>query len=153
MTICRAVVESRRPMATDHEIVFESELDSMPAELDGDRILQVIDNLVSNALKYTNQGRITVQVSADNNRAARIEITDEGSGIRAVDRDHLFTPFYRARSATESAVPGLGLGLYICRELIDAHEGTIEVDDAPGGGARFTIMLPWYRPADALATA
>lgn len=153
VTICRAVVESRRPMATEHEIVFESELDSMPAELDGDRILQVIDNLVSNALKYTNQGRITVQVSAANNRTARIEITDEGSGIRAVDRDHLFTPFYRARSATESAVPGLGLGLYICRELIDAHEGTIEVGDAPGGGARFTIMLPWHRPADALATA
>ena len=147
VTICRAVVDSRQATAADHELIFLSPCETIPAKLDGDRIHQVIDNLVGNALKYTPSGKVTLSVEpAAGERSIMIEISDEGTGIPPADREHLFTPFYRARSAAESAVPGLGLGLYICRELIEAHDGTITADDAPNGGARFTIVLPWVGP-------
>jgi signal transduction histidine kinase len=72
----------------------------------------------------------------------RITVSDEGQGIPARERESLFTAFYRARSANESAVPGLGLGLYIVRELVTAHDGTISVDESPSGGARFIVEIP-----------
>lgn len=151
VTICRTVVDSRQATASDHELIFLSPCEKILAKLDGDRIHQVIDNLVGNALKYTLSGKITLSVEpAAGDRSIVIEISDEGTGIPPADRDHLFTPFYRARSAAESAVPGLGLGLYICRELIEAHDGTITADEAPNGGARFTIVLPWVRPSTTL---
>lgn len=151
VTICRTVVDSRQATASDHELIFLSPCEKILAKLDGDRIHQVIDNLVGNALKYTLSGKITLSVGpAAGDRSIVIEISDEGTGIPPADRDHLFTPFYRARSAAESAVPGLGLGLYICRELIEAHDGTITADEAPNGGARFTIVLPWVRPSTTL---
>jgi hypothetical protein len=141
--ICRAIVESKKPTLTSHDVVLETELPSIIAEVDGDRIHQVIDNLVGNAIKYTDAGRITVHIGQGApDGAIRIQVSDQGRGIAPRDRDALFTPFYRLRSAAESAVPGLGLGLYITRELVEAHDGTISIDEAPGGGARFTITLP-----------
>lgn len=143
VAICRSVVESRQTGTSNHTIVLDTELDALPASLDSDRIFQVIDNLVGNAIKYTERGTITVSLmeQAFIHRAT-ITITDEGAGIPEAEREELFTPFYRARSAAESAVPGLGLGLYICRELIEAHGGTISLDTADSGGSRFTIALP-----------
>ncbi|MGC4189626.1 MAG: ATP-binding protein [Thermomicrobiales bacterium] len=143
VSICRSVVESRRASTTDHTIMLDTDLESLPAALDGDRIFQVIDNLVGNAIKYTEGGTISIALTEQPFiHRATITVTDEGTGIPEAERDALFTPFYRARSAAESAVPGLGLGLYICRELIEAHGGTISVDAAESGGSRFTIALP-----------
>jgi PAS domain S-box-containing protein len=143
VSICRSVVESRQASTTNHAVVFQSDVESLPASLDGDRIFQVIDNLVGNAIKYTDGGTITVALTEQPFiHRATIVVTDEGAGIPEAERDALFTPFFRARSAAESAVPGLGLGLYICRELIEAHGGTIGVDAADSGGSRFTIVLP-----------
>jgi len=151
VTICRTVVDSRQATASDHELIFLSPCENIPAKLDGDRIHQVIDNLVGNALKYTLSGKVTLSVEpAAGDRSIVIQVSDEGTGIPPADREHLFTPFFRARSAAESAVPGLGLGLYICRELIEAHDGTITADEAPTGGAQFTIVLPWARPSTTL---
>jgi len=150
VAICRAVADSRQASSDDHEITFHTDRGELWAKLDGDRIHQVIDNLVSNALKYTERGTVVLDLASDqHDRMIVIEITDQGKGIRPADREHLFTPFYRARSASESAVPGLGLGLYICRELIEAHDGTISVEDAPEGGAIFKIVIPWDRPMTA----
>ena len=143
VTLCRSVVDSRQAGTTDHTIVLDTELEALPASLDGDRIFQVVDNLVGNAIKYTEGGTITVAVTEQPFiHRAIITVTDEGEGIPEAERDALFTPFFRARSAAESAVPGLGLGLYICRELIEAHGGTIALDSAESGGSRFTIALP-----------
>ncbi|CAN0349334.1 unnamed protein product, partial [Phaeothamnion confervicola] len=143
VTICRSVVDSRQAGTTDHTIVLDTELETLPASLDGDRIFQVIDNLVGNAIKYTEGGTITVALTEQPFiHRAIVTVTDEGEGIPEAERDALFTPFFRARSAAESAVPGLGLGLYICRELIEAHGGTIALDSAESGGSRFTIALP-----------
>ena len=119
-----------------------TEMNSLTANMDGDRVHQIVDNLVSNAIKYTDGGTITVGLALEPGDDIRISVSDEGRGIPAQERDSLFTAFYRARSANESAVPGLGLGLYIVRVLVLAHNGTISVDEAAGGGARFTVKLP-----------
>src|SRR5699024_2058502 len=126
-----------------HTVALDTDLKTLPARMDGDRIHQVIDNLVSNAIKYTDGGTVTVGLDlAKKDREVKITIADEGRGIPADQREALFSAFYRARSANESAVPGLGLGLYIVRELILSHEGRISIEEAPGGGALFIIELP-----------
>jgi signal transduction histidine kinase len=114
----------------------------------------VVDNLVGNALKYTDSGIVTVglHVSADGANAL-ITVRDQGRGIPAEERNYLFNPFYRSRDVSESAVPGLGLGLFICSELIQAHEGTIDIGDAPGGGTIFSIVLPRNLPLETRISA
>lgn len=140
--LSKALVESRRASQNSHRIVLDTELESLHARLDGDRIHQVVDNLVNNAIKYTPGGTITVGLELTTDDMIRISVSDEGQGIPARERESLFTAFYRARSANESAVPGLGLGLYIVRELVTAHGGTIDIDEAPSGGARFIVEIP-----------
>lgn len=139
--IATAVVEGKRASQTTHNIVLNSALPALPALLDRDRMMQVMDNLVGNAIKYTVGGTVTVDLTADEGHIY-INISDEGAGIPEETRESLFTAFYRTRDANESAVPGLGLGLYIVRELVLAHDGTVSIEDAPGGGARFSIELP-----------
>lgn len=141
--LCRSVVESRNPTSDHHDVVMVAAIPELVMEIDEDRIHQVLDNLVGNAVKYAPGGKVTVTVShggaADD---VVLSVSDEGPGIPSPDQVQLFSPFYRSRSATESAVPGLGLGLYISRELIEAHGGTISVAKAPGGGATFSVRLP-----------
>lgn len=139
--IATAVVESKRASQSTHNVLLKTDLPELPVRMDRDRLMQVLDNLIGNAIKYTDGGSVTVELSADDEQI-HIAITDEGRGIPERDRETLFNAFYRTRDANESAVPGLGLGLYIVRELILAHNGEIHIDDAPGGGARFNIALP-----------
>jgi two-component system OmpR family sensor kinase len=112
----------------------------------------VIDNLVGNALKYSPPtGKVTVTVDANEGQAV-ISVIDEGPGISEADRQNIFGAFFRTSDATSSQAPGLGLGLYICRELVRAHDGTIEVVEAPGGGAEFRVRLPMVEASDAVMT-
>jgi len=114
--------------------------------VDGDRLHQVLDNLIGNAVKYANEGTIAVSIGPGilhgNAAAVDISVVDGGPGIHANDRDAVFTPFYRTRVASRSAVPGLGLGLYISSELIHEHDGTIAISETSTGGSRFTVSLP-----------
>lgn len=146
--LATAIVESKRASQSTHNVVLETELTELPAFGDQDRIVQVLDNLVGNAIKYTDDGTVTVTLDADDENI-HIAIADEGRGIPEQDRESLFNAFYRTRDANESAVPGLGLGLYIVRELVNAHDGEIHIDEAPGGGARFNITLPRSQPEEA----
>jgi signal transduction histidine kinase len=122
---------------------------------DQDRLLQVAGNLLDNALKYTPAGgRVTVTVDlagADAPRsggalsgpagaAARLTVTDDGPGIDRADLPFVFDRFYRGQDSRGTA--GAGLGLAICRALVEAQGGTIAAEDAPGGGARFVVHLP-----------
>lgn len=115
-----------------------------PLWVDGDRcrIGQIVDNLLSNALKYTKAGG-TVTVSAVRRDAeAVLEVADTGIGMEAAEVDGLFTRFYRTASVRQAAIAGAGLGLAISKELVDAHGGTIEVDSTPGRGSTFRVRLP-----------
>lgn len=141
--LCRSVVESRNATADENEVVLVANAPELVLDIDDDRIHQVLDNLVGNAVKYAPGGLVTVSIAVERSTGdVVLSVADEGPGIPVPDQTQLFSPFYRSRSATESAVPGLGLGLYICRELIDAHGGTISVGASPGGGAMFSIRLP-----------
>ncbi|MBA2247930.1 MAG: PAS domain-containing protein [Chloroflexia bacterium] len=144
--LIRNVVESRNYPSDHHTVVFQTELERLAVEIDGDRIHQVLDNLVGNALKYASPGEIVVALrmtgAAGTHRSVEITVSDGGPGIPSSERAQLFAPFYRSRSASESAVPGLGLGLYISHELIEAHAGSIVVAENKEGGTTFTIQLP-----------
>jgi two-component system sensor histidine kinase HydH len=101
--------------------------------LDGARMREVLVNLVDNAVAAG--GPVTVRV-AGQGRALIIEVSDKGPGVAADDRDKIFEPFFTGKTR------GTGLGLAIAKRVVELHGGTIRVDDAPGGGARFRIEIP-----------
>jgi signal transduction histidine kinase len=109
---------------------------------DAGRLGQVFENLLTNAIKYSPQGSdVIVRLDATATEAT-VTITDHGAGIPAAELRHLFSRFTRLQSAAASGAPGLGLGLYITRSLIEAHGGRIWVESEVGVGSTFGFMLP-----------
>ena len=118
-----------------------------PVLLDGQRMSRVIINLVANALKYSPAGSLVkVDLEAREGRAV-ISVQDHGPGIEPGDAARLFEKHYRADTASEMQMAGAGLGLYICRLIVDAHGGDIRVESTPGQGATFRVFLPMREPA------
>ena len=112
------------------------------AHVDRERVRQVFDNLVSNAVKYTEPGgRVDLRLEVSDGEAA-VEVADTGIGIDPADLDHVFTPFYRSQEARERVTPGVGLGLGIARAIVVAHRGRIEVTSIPGSGTTVRATLP-----------
>jgi signal transduction histidine kinase len=107
--------------------------------LDPDRMDQVVSNLLSNAVKYGREGPVEVRVRRDADRAV-LEVEDHGIGVAPEDQERIFERFERAVPARHFA--GIGLGLWIVRQLVEAHGGTIRVRSVPGQGATFTVELP-----------
>lgn len=106
------------------------------------RIEQVLQNLIQNAVKYSPAGS-TVSVSlAPAGDQAQISVSDQGSGIAARDQPALFQPFFRSEAAQAGRAAGLGLGLYICKAIMDLHRGSIAVASAEGEGCTVTLRLP-----------
>lgn len=150
--LCRDVVQVRSVGEPETRIQFTPRRDSLIGNWDPDRIQQVIDNLVGNALKYSPPtGSVTVAVDLVDDQAV-ISVADQGPGISETDRQNIFGAFFRTSDATSSQAPGLGLGLYICRELVRAHDGSIEVVEAAGGGAEFRVALPAVTVAGEITT-
>lgn len=136
-------VEAARPAADARHIalVFDSDEAGVVAG-DSMRLAQMIDNLISNAIKFTPEGgRVTVRAGRRWS-SAMFEVEDTGPGIAEADRERLFDPFFRSRDANARAVPGTGLGLTITKAIVDAHGGTIDVETTPGGGTTFRVWLP-----------
>src|SRR5439155_19333462 len=106
---------------------------------DRSRLEQVVANLVSNACKYGDGKPIEVRVEAHDGRA-RLRVRDGGLGISREDRARIFQPFERAGGRDRA--PGLGLGLYVVRKIVEAHGGRIELESEPGSGSTFTVELP-----------
>jgi PAS domain S-box-containing protein len=128
------------------ELSFRSEA-AEPIVGDPARIAQLLDNLISNAIKFTPVGgRVDVHVDAAA-RSAVIEVSDTGFGIAAEDQEQLFQRFFRTRAATDKAIAGTGLGLSIAKAIVDAHEGSISVESAEGRGTTFRVKLPAERPS------
>jgi signal transduction histidine kinase len=103
---------------------------------------RVFQNLISNACKSAQPGQVAhILVSADRlANAWQLSVTDDGAGVAAEDRERIFELFKRGRNAEVDG--GTGIGLAICRTIIEGHGGRIWVDDAPGGGSRFSFVLP-----------
>ena len=142
----RGVVSFLRPLLEDHELHVELALscDARRARFDPPRVEQVLTNLIGNAIKYTKSGG-SLRVETRLVRAAalafvEVAVTDDGPGVASADRDRIFEPYVRGPSHNEAG--GLGLGLAISRQIVEAHGGSISVSDCPGGGSRFAFTLP-----------
>ncbi len=106
------------------------------------RLEQALDNLLSNAIKYSPEGgRVTVRVSRQDT-TARVAVTDEGIGIPPESLPRVFEQFYRAANVSPASIGGLGVGLYVVKEIVTRHGGTVEVTSAEGAGSTFTLILP-----------
>lgn len=122
-----------------HEIVLELECE--PTVLIDERLVrEVIENLVSNAVKYSAQGsRVLVRLTCPGD-TARIEVSDSGIGVPQGDVAHLFEAFHRGGNV--GATPGTGLGLAVVRQAVDLHGGTVEIESEVGAGTKVTVVLP-----------
>jgi two-component system sensor histidine kinase KdpD len=106
------------------------------------QISQVLHNLIDNALKYSPApAPVEVRLGREGGELV-VEVADRGPGLPPGEEERVFEPFHRAADQRESARPGVGLGLAVCRGLVAAHGGTLTAANRPGGGARFVIRLP-----------
>jgi two-component system, OmpR family, phosphate regulon sensor histidine kinase PhoR len=141
--LARAAVETARARLGDGaelELVAPEDVGSINA--DAGRLRQVLDNLIENAIKYSpGDSRTEVRVEADD-RSVSIVVADEGIGIPPEEHERIFQKFYRLDPAQADGVGGSGLGLYVCRELVERMDGRVLVDSAPGRGSTFTVELP-----------
>ena len=141
--LAEQAIESARPAAEAKAVGIDFSVDHPPEiRADKERVSQVIDNLVSNAVKFTQPGGVvTVRVSGDEN-TARLVISDTGLGIPADEQDKVFSRFFRARNAMENAIPGTGLGLAITKALVERHGGRIAFESTENKGTSVTVTLP-----------
>lgn len=135
------------PENTAHQIVLRSDGARIVADGDDARLEQVVANLLSNAVKYSPAGglvEVLVQQHADQ---AIVDVVDHGIGVPEDERGQLFAPFSRTATAVDTGIEGTGLGLYISRKIVEAHAGSLDLQETPGGGATFRLTLPLQRTA------
>jgi two-component system sensor histidine kinase GlrK len=142
------VDEVVRKVLADHHLAISSRnvraqvrLEPLTVKADSEKLRVVIDNLVSNAIKYSPEGGAILLELRKHNDEVELEVTDAGPGIPVEDRERIFDWFYRGKHGRAGRVRGSGLGLAIAREFVHAHRGNIEVADA-GPGAHFRVILP-----------
>ena len=140
--LARRVVEEVLPSTTMHTIAYAGP--DTPLLIEGDelRLDQVLQNLLQNAIKYSPAGGV-VQVRVErHDTTVSVAVSDEGLGIPQAELPHLFQRFYRASNVDEGQISGLGVGLYIVKELVTLHGGTVDVVSTEGRGSTFIIRLP-----------
>src|SRR5262249_4762065 len=120
---------------------FERNLPRVP--VDQRRVQQVLNNLVSNAVKFSSAGdNVTIAVRRSSEREVEVSVTDTGQGLRADEQKRLFTRFEPASSTATRGERGTGLGLAIAKKLVEMHGGRIWVESQKGVGSRFSFTLP-----------
>lgn len=141
--LVRSSVSSAIPKAAAAGVALESEApEKLEAHVDGARISQVLDNLVSNAIKYSpGGGHVRVSLAQENGHLA-CRVSDTGMGMTPEDASEVFAKFFRTSSVRRTAIPGVGLGLPISKAIVEAHGGTIEVASELGKGTTFTFRVP-----------
>jgi signal transduction histidine kinase len=150
--LTRRIRRTFQDEAAQKGIAFSVTLsDGLPPVLgDFDMVEQMLENLVSNAIKYTSRGgKVKVIFSLANNDMIRIEVSDNGIGIPKADMPRLFNEFFRAENARAVEEHGTGLGLSIVKEIVDQHEGRILVESEEGFGTIFVVHLPVARKEEA----
>jgi signal transduction histidine kinase len=148
-TIVEESIESCRPIAHARGIEIATSIASLP-RLSGDRarLAQVLDNLISNALKFTpDGGRVEVTLATGNGRAV-LEVTDNGIGVPSDEQSRLFDRFFRSSQAASDAIPGSGLGLAITKAIVEGHGGQIALESEENHGTTVRVELPLGAPVE-----
>jgi signal transduction histidine kinase len=129
-------------------VTFETRWPETPIVVSADsgRLQEVFDNLIGNAVKYSPAGGKVVIEGSVQGDIACLSITDQGIGIAKEDLPKLFERFQRMGNARKLRIPGTGLGLYICRSIIEAHNGQIEAESELGKGSIFRVFIPLHQP-------
>ncbi len=142
-TVAERAVDELRASHPGREIRIESAQPAIHGHWDGDRVSQVVSNLVSNALQYGAAGRpITVSLSGDAQGSLEVRVHNHGPAMPVEVQQHLFEPYRRGKGAESSHPRGLGLGLFIVREIARAHGGSVEVHSDVELGTTLTVRLP-----------
>lgn len=141
--LARESVGAATPRASAQAVKFECAVDEVPrVRGDPGRLGQLLDNLISNAVKFTpDGGRVDVRVFAQNGDVA-IEVADTGIGISSNEQSQLFQKFFRTSAAGERAIQGTGLGLSISKAIVEAHAGRIELESEEDIGTTIRVLLP-----------
>lgn len=144
LQVIREVVEIQKDFAKTRGLYVRTNFDQVPPIVfDSDRIVQVLNNFISNAIKFTKQGGITIKVTNKSKEGhVLISIIDTGKGISEENVNKLFQKFYQVESAHENEEGGTGLGLAICKEIILLHHGDIWVESVLEKGSTFNFTLP-----------
>lgn len=152
--LVRSAVVSAGPHAQREGITLTADVPDAPvrALVDPGRIGQAIDNLLSNAIKFTSAGGSVTARLILVDGGVRISVRDTGVGIPEDEQGMLFTRFFRASTATQNAVPGVGLGLTITRAIVIAHGGVMDVESEEGVGTEFRFTLPAAPRTEVLTT-
>jgi signal transduction histidine kinase len=144
VALCRLVVVRFQRTAPGRTLSFETPLEHLVAQVDPERIEQVLDNLLSNALKYSPEDgpvRVTLRESAEAHMA-ELSVSDRGIGIPAQQQARIFERFERADNSRAYGIGGTGLGLYLSRALVERHGGRIWFESVEGQGSTFFVLLP-----------
>src|SRR5574344_116624 len=138
-------------LLTDKKVclTFFTAIPSLTMSFDEDKIGKVVNNLLSNAFKFTSSGgrvdvslRVLDKKTVDSEDDLEIKVSDPGVGISDEEKKHIFDRFYQANNQKEQAVSGSGIGLNLVKEFVDMHHGHVSVQDNPGGGSVFIVVLP-----------
>jgi signal transduction histidine kinase len=140
-TLVKETVEDLQQTTQTHRLCIE---DAKPAQVvgDRDRVGQVLINLITNAIKYSPEAdTVTLRVTTDANQAV-VSVQDFGIGIARQHHDKIFERFYQVTDPEDRTYPGLGIGLYICNEIMKRHGGRMSVQSSKGKGSTFYMSLP-----------
>lgn len=142
--LCQSVINQLEPLAQGKPLTIVNALSVHMPHVEGDeyRLQQVLINLIGNAIKYTSEGFITISAEIRNQRV-RLSVEDSGVGIAEEDLESIFMPFHKTDKGDDWVQPaGSGLGLTVCKKLIELHQGKISVTSVFGKGSEFVIDLP-----------
>lgn len=139
--LLKAAEEETKATVDSHITIFNP-IRSVQVNADRDKIEQVINNLISNAVKYSPAGS-TIRISCTSDDTfAYVSVKDQGKGIKTEDIAHIFDRYYRVEGEEMQSISGFGIGLYLCSEIITHHQGFISVESHPGSGSDFVFSLP-----------
>ncbi|MCQ3925488.1 MAG: hypothetical protein DPW12_15205, partial [Rhodocyclaceae bacterium] len=144
--VCTQVLRTHRLVAAARAIRFERRLAPVIVEGDADKLRVVIDNLITNGIKFSpREGVIHITLGKQDGRAV-LDVVDQGPGVAGEERERIFEPFFRGTRSRRGTVKGSGLGLAIAKEYVLAHRGKIEViEEGKGGHFRVTLPLHWEK--------
>ena len=142
MKIFHAAIEQLDRRAREHHIIVSLEDTKMMANMNAAFILRVIVNIMNNAIQYTPNGSHIELKAVNRKEHVEISISDDGPGISEEEKNHLFDLFYIAGQGRSDCQRGLGLGLHLCRSIIEKHNGMIWVEDNKPQGTVFRFTLP-----------